>query len=496
MEAPTVDNNLGASGKSGIYQRATQAVQLCVCLAGAKLALVIIFGLAFLFSTYGTSRTELTALGEGVNSDLIDVTNRPGNLRQLIHTATQNARAASTGALVTSQTRSIWVYDNNIEFVVSVPAIMQTDEGEQLKAVAGRSRSSNLFDTTTVSNSTKPGIAGETPAIDPLSASLIDPTLRVMSFGTTPGVATFNNDATTRLRHDIKERSGPPYSIILNKFNTIQDHCLLVTDRFEPQLSPLLGNELELLHWIVTYSTNAVGFYNSDARAGASQAHRHFQFIPVDQLWSLRNPDAPHGLPIDDIILPNIELGKWHQFRFHPISIRKGQADPKNSGNYVYELEQFRFRHGVAVLQNRAGFSPYGAAADTKYAEYLRKVYEYLLQHTGVDVNKLLLCSRTAVESPMHNHHSNNAPIGSDTTPAECSAPDSGTSYNLILTATYMMVVPRSAASFKAEGTENARISINSFGFMGMLLAQSNMELKIIRDVGPLHILEAVGYPQ
>lgn len=28
--------------------------------------------------------------------------------------------------------------------------------------------------------------------------------------------------------------------------------------------------------------------------AGASQAHRHMQFIPGDEIWTLRNPDATH----------------------------------------------------------------------------------------------------------------------------------------------------------------------------------------------------------
>jgi ATP adenylyltransferase len=68
---------------------------------------------------------------------------------------------------------------------------------------------------------------------------------------------------------------------------------LIVSDDYAPQLSPLRGAELELLHWVLL-QTRGVGFYNSNLMAGASQAHKHTQFIPGDAIWSLRNPDAPH----------------------------------------------------------------------------------------------------------------------------------------------------------------------------------------------------------
>jgi hypothetical protein len=68
---------------------------------------------------------------------------------------------------------------------------------------------------------------------------------------------------------------------------------LLITDTFEPQVSPLTATELELWHWVLL-QTRGVGFYNSNLMAGASQAHKHMQFVPGDAIWSLRNPDAMH----------------------------------------------------------------------------------------------------------------------------------------------------------------------------------------------------------
>ena len=69
--------------------------------------------------------------------------------------------------------------------------------------------------------------------------------------------------------------------------------CLLVTNEFAPQIAPFQGTELELWHWTLL-QTRGVGFYNSNGLAGASQAHRHMQFIPGDAIWSMRNKDATH----------------------------------------------------------------------------------------------------------------------------------------------------------------------------------------------------------
>lgn len=73
----------------------------------------------------------------------------------------------------------------------------------------------------------------------------------------------------------------------------VSPQCLIVSNDFAPQIAPLRGAELELLHWTLL-QTRGVGFYNSNLLAGASQAHRHVQFIPGDAIWRLRNPDAAH----------------------------------------------------------------------------------------------------------------------------------------------------------------------------------------------------------
>lgn len=85
----------------------------------------------------------------------------------------------------------------------------------------------------------------------------------------------------------------PVLILICIHFLPLPHKCLIVTDSFAPQVAPFVGFELELWHWVLL-QTRGVGFYNSNSLAGASQAHRHMQFIPGDEIWSLRNADATH----------------------------------------------------------------------------------------------------------------------------------------------------------------------------------------------------------
>lgn len=67
---------------------------------------------------------------------------------------------------------------------------------------------------------------------------------------------------------------------LLNKFNVIEHHLLIVTRRFEPQESLLtVADFAALLACMADFAS--VGFYNGGAAAGSSQAHKHLQLVPL-----------------------------------------------------------------------------------------------------------------------------------------------------------------------------------------------------------------------
>lgn len=72
---------------------------------------------------------------------------------------------------------------------------------------------------------------------------------------------------------------GDAHLVVLNKFPVIDRHLLIVTRDFEDQRSPLSKADFDALATIVD-AHGGLGFYNGGRIAGASQAHKHLQWVP------------------------------------------------------------------------------------------------------------------------------------------------------------------------------------------------------------------------
>ncbi|MEC5404587.1 phosphorylase [Paraburkholderia sp. MPAMCS5] len=83
--------------------------------------------------------------------------------------------------------------------------------------------------------------------------------------------------------------------VLLNKFNVIDHHLLVVTRRFELQENLLnLGDFSALFSCLAQF--DGLGFYNGGPAAGASQRHKHMQIVPVPL------DDAHPVLPIEPLL--------------------------------------------------------------------------------------------------------------------------------------------------------------------------------------------------
>jgi sulfate adenylyltransferase (ADP) / ATP adenylyltransferase len=82
---------------------------------------------------------------------------------------------------------------------------------------------------------------------------------------------------------------------VLNKFNVMEHHLLIVTREFEDQDMLLTPGDFEALR-ICMKEYRSLGFYNGGQEAGASQQHRHLQLVPL--------PLAPEGpdVPIEPLL--------------------------------------------------------------------------------------------------------------------------------------------------------------------------------------------------
>ncbi|HAC62637.1 MAG TPA: phosphorylase [Cyanothece sp. UBA12306] len=76
---------------------------------------------------------------------------------------------------------------------------------------------------------------------------------------------------------------------LLNKYNVVDYHLLIITRAFEEQQSYLKLSDFSAL-WQCLIEIDGLGFYNSSPIAGASQRHKHLQLVPL--------PLSPEGAKI------------------------------------------------------------------------------------------------------------------------------------------------------------------------------------------------------
>lgn len=96
---------------------------------------------------------------------------------------------------------------------------------------------------------------------------------------------------------------GKDHVCLLNKFNVIEHHLLIITRDFEPQENLISLGDFTAL-WQVFQQLNGFAFYNAGKVAGASQPHKHLQFVPY--------PFSPeiNTIPIDKLISNYYQLNQ------------------------------------------------------------------------------------------------------------------------------------------------------------------------------------------
>ena len=141
---------------------------------------------------------------------------------------------------------------------------------------------------------------------------------------------------------------SPSHICLLNKFNVVDNHLLIVTRDFEEQTDLLNIKDFEALCRCLQ-EIDGLAFFNGGKTAGASQRHKHLQLLPLPFL-----PDVV--IPIESAIA-NITF--------------------KNS---LGKLDSFPFRHGVAAWDLSESVEA--------SAEVMLQKYHALLKYVGFEVDR------------------------------------------------------------------------------------------------------------
>ena len=133
---------------------------------------------------------------------------------------------------------------------------------------------------------------------------------------------------------------------LLNKYNVVDHHLLIVTREFQRQETCLTVDDFAALAQGL-YAYPSLGFYNSCRTAGASQPHRHLQLVPLPLM------EGNHtSVPIEDVLmLSSTQMG----------SVLRADALP--------------FAHGWLQLDRNAD--------SNQFARQLIKGYEQLIDSQG-----------------------------------------------------------------------------------------------------------------
>ncbi len=149
---------------------------------------------------------------------------------------------------------------------------------------------------------------------------------------------------------------------VLNKFNVIRNHLLIVTRDYENQENLLNLRDFEAL-WTCMSEFEGLAFYNSGRDAGSSQRHKHLQMVPVPLPGS--GPSTPietlleaAGALRDTATVPSIPFRHVYS-RLDPSLIR----DPRGAAGETLE----RYRSMLALLDIHPVHTGDGVQASAPY---------------------------------------------------------------------------------------------------------------------------------
>jgi ATP adenylyltransferase len=207
---------------------------------------------------------------------------------------------------------------------------------------------------------------------------------------------------------DVKGEDGDEYVVLLNKYSVIPHHFLLVTKEYQSQSAPLYPSDLVQAYGILSAARKAgkhlIAFYNCGLNSGASQLHKHIQFIPIDgdgppierlargvQLESAGKPFALSQVPYAN-----------HVFRFPPY------FSPTSPGFEDTLAQAFMFLLDLVISTVRhdpdypAGKPSYNVIMSLEHIHLIpRRREAHTLKETGdpVNVNALGFAGLVLVKS-------------------------------------------------------------------------------------------------
>lgn len=233
------------------------------------------------------------------------------------------------------------------------------------------------------------------------------------------------------------------FKIVFNKFPVVPRHFMLVTKEFKSQNTPLSPNELMATYQILQALKNQppnqdqdwFAFYNCGPESGASQPHKHIQFMTLPS----REQFKPYAETLFQEEKEEEDDDGDDQEQQQQQQVKK--SEPKQN-------KHLPFAHFFVPITNEVVID--------ESEEELAHLFSSILQKTLTELRET---DQTHI------------------------------SYNFIMTLNYMLMIPRS------KGKYEDKLGINSCGFQGLILCKNQELFEFVKSIGPLEILKQVGLP-
>ena len=150
---------------------------------------------------------------------------------------------------------------------------------------------------------------------------------------------------------------SPTHVCLLNKFNVVDNHLLLITRIFEQQETLLTLEDFTAM-WACLGEFEGLVFYNGGKLAGASQPHKHLQIVPFSET------DIPISSLLKTAKLEN-HMGTIREFPFlHAFTHLHSGENPKVTLEKYHTLLR---KVGIKPLENNLQSAAYNLLITRKW---------------------------------------------------------------------------------------------------------------------------------
>lgn len=195
--------------------------------------------------------------------------------------------------------------------------------------------------------------------------------------------------------------SKDEFRIVFNKFPVVPGHFMLITKDFKPQTTPLSPNELVATISILKKLKESdlgkkwFAFYNSGPESGASQPHKHIQFMTLPDGFAPFADNLANG---SDAFIPN-QMREPLQDKHLPFAHYVARL-PDNSDEITEELLAMTYlsllqRTLTVLKENESSQISYNFCATTKYMMLIPRSsgkYEDIMGINSCGFMGLFLC--------------------------------------------------------------------------------------------------------